>query len=122
MILDWECTKPQDAVSRAEIEECDDVEHLCEWYETFGQRALEIKSFFEAFREAEIEDDPWYKKNAGALAYVKIGQKWIERRILELGGQPPYAPTDPRARHIRNLTEKVEKLQRQVEQLGRLAA
>jgi hypothetical protein len=104
--------------SREEIDGCSDLETLSEWFLASDQRELHIRSFLEAMRTAEIDDETWFRRTGGALAYCVIGKRWIERRILILGGEPPYAPTDPRARALRVLNEKVAKLERRVAELG----
>jgi hypothetical protein len=104
---------------REDIEACEDVLELCEWYDRCWRKQIQIKGFIDAWREAEIEDEEWFLSIAGALAYTKIGLKHIERRILTLGGTPPYCPTDPRSRQLRLLHDQVEKLKRRVDELER---
>lgn len=106
-------------VTRDEIESCSDLETLSDWFRGHDERELEMHSFLDAFRAAEVDDEPWFRRTAGALAYAKIGKRWIERRILILGGEPPYQPTDPRARQLRILNGKVAKLEGQIEALLR---
>jgi hypothetical protein len=107
------------AFRREEIEACSDIATLCDWYLVSDRRELEMRSFLDAFRAAEIDDDAWYRRTGGALAYCAIGKRCIERRILQLGGEVPYFPTDPRARAIRLLNDQVVKLKLRIEQLER---
>jgi hypothetical protein len=114
----FERTSPREtSLTRDAIEGCTDLEQLGAWFEEELQRAVEMKAFLEAFRDADINDEIWFRRTAGALAYSKIGARWIERRILLLGGEPRYWPTDPRARQLRILNEKVEKLNNRVREL-----
>lgn len=107
------------AYTREEIEACSDVDTLRDWFLDSDRRELDIRSFLDAFRSAEIDDETWFRRTGGALAYCVIGKRWIERRILQLGGEVPYYPTDPRARQLRILTEKLVKLNNRVEELER---
>lgn len=104
-----------------EIQACTDVAVLCAWYANSDRRELHLKTFLETWRTADIDDPDWTKRTAGALAYCAIGKKWIERRILTLGGEVPYAPTDPRARQLRILNDKIVELQRHIAELEKAA-
>lgn len=107
----------EERIQREDIEECSDLPKLCEMYDKLQERAVEIKSFLSAFSDAEIDDEAWFRKAGGALAYREIARRWVEKRILLLGGSPPYWPTDPRTRQLRILNEKVERLQNRVREL-----
>ena len=86
---------------------------LADWYTALGDKHLEVSSFARGYQEAGVEDDDYYRRTGGVLAFCKIAMKWIENRMLSLGQRPPYPPTDPRTREIQRLTEKVKKLSAQ---------
>lgn len=94
-----------------------DTDQLKADYLQLDQERLEIQSFIDAYRLAQIDDEPWFKRAAGKLAYMSMASRWVERRILALGETPPYQPTDPRARELRILQEKLGKLNRRVDEL-----
>lgn len=104
-------------VSIEEIRACSDIDVLCGWFVAADERDLEQRAFLDAWRAAGIVDDDYYRRNAGALAYCAISKRHLERRILTLGGSPPYSPADPRARQLRILSDKVEKLQKRLNEL-----
>jgi hypothetical protein len=108
-------------IQRDEIEACLDVETLRDWFLKADSRELAMRSFMDAFRSAEIDDEPWFRRSAGALAYSMISKRWIERRILTLGGEVPHFPTDPRARALRILNDQHDKLKNRVRELEALA-
>jgi hypothetical protein len=110
------------ACAREDVDNCTDVETLAQWFVEHDARELEMRAHLEARRFAEIDDEDWFRRCAGALAYTSIGKRWIERRILTLGGEPPYFPTDPRARALRILNEQVGRLKHRLEELERAAA
>jgi hypothetical protein len=110
------------AYSIDEIQACDDVAVLAAWYVNSDRRELHLKTFIEAWRTADIDDPDWTKRTAGALAFCSIGKKWIERRILTLGGEVPYPPTDPRARQLRILNDRVVELLKRIDELEKAAA
>lgn len=114
--IDWDEAERFD-LSRDDIEAATDLQQLANWFNGLYRRSVEMKAFCEAYRETEIDDERWFRRLAGALAYCKIGMKWVERRILLLGGTPPYCPADPRGRQIHILQEKVAKLQRRVDEI-----
>ena len=86
------------------------VATLHKWFKELNQNASDLAEFVAAFRLAQIDDEKYYRRTAGKIAYLKIAAKWIERRLLELGEKPRYSPTDPRCREIRILQDKLEKL------------
>lgn len=104
-------------VSIDEIRACSDLEVLCGWFMLADERELEQRAFLDAWRAAGIDDDDYYHRNAGALAYCAISKRHLERRILALGGMPPYSPADPRSRQLRILSDKLEKLQKRLNEL-----
>ena len=104
-------------LSHDDVQSETDVAQLKADYLQLDQEGLEMVSFIEAYRLAEIDDEPWFRRIGGKLAYNKIAQRWIERRILELGETPPYQMSDPRARALRVLNEKVEKMAARIKEL-----
>jgi hypothetical protein len=117
VMLEQPVSPREPMASREEIDACNDLEALSEWFVDCDRRELDISNHLYACRQAEIDDENWFRRSAGALAYSRIAKVWIERRILTLGGVPPYFPTDPRSRQLRILNETVEKLKRRVELL-----
>jgi hypothetical protein len=87
-----------------------DLPTLCGWYETLTEKSMQVSSFVSAFRHAQVDDDDWYRRSAGKLGFCNVGLKWVEQRILQLGGEPPYPLADPRNKQIRILLERVKKL------------
>lgn len=95
----------------ATIAACGDLDQLAGWFVELERKAVHIKAFIDAFNDADIDDEDWFRRAAGALAFANIHRRHVERRILLLGATPPYPPTDPRAREMRSLREKVQRLE-----------
>jgi len=108
---------PQISITREMVAACSDLETLAHWFESLDARALTIKEFWDAFKDTDLKNDDWKRRHCGALAYNNIGLRWVERRILALGGKPPYPPTDPRGQQIYSLMEEVRKLRVENERL-----
>lgn len=104
---------PSITITRDDVDGAD-MPQLCYWFAALDEKAMQMKAFAEAFRTFGAGDDQWAEKNAGAFAYVSIGRKWVEHRILALGGTPPYAPTDGRNFQIRQLEKEVARLRKLV--------
>lgn len=100
---------PSITITREDVDEAD-MDQLCYWFAALDEKAMQMKAFAESFRTFDASDNEWAQKNAGALAYVSIGRKWVEHRILALGGTPPYPPTDQRNFQIRQLEKEVKRL------------
>ncbi len=96
----------------------DDVDTLCYWYEVLDERRVEMSAYFQAFREAGVNDEEWTRRAGGAMAFTKMGLTWVERRLLELGETPPYPPTDPRAREVRAMETKIKELRSLLKENG----
>jgi hypothetical protein len=112
----------QTSITREQIAECEDLATLNAWFLETDERELHIRSFLDAFRAAQVDDESWFKRAGGALAWSKITKVFIERRILALGGEPPYQPTDPRAKALRSANDQIDKLKKRVAELERDAA
>ena len=108
-------------IRRADIEAETDTETLIQLFQRLDEEALTLSEFLRAYREAEVDDEDYFERTAGKLAYIRIGTRWVERRILALGEVPPYPPNDPPARQLRLLSEAQEKLKLRVAQLERAA-
>lgn len=93
-----------------DIKECSDEATLLRWYTGMGEIYDHIKAHLSERRDADIGTDDYYDATAGKLAFLKIGQRHVERRMLELGFCVPYPPHDPRTKQIRLLEEKLKKL------------
>lgn len=106
-------------VTREVVAEADE-QTLLHWFAEIDKAIVQMRAFLESYREAEIDDTPYYRRTAGALAFAKISSKWIERRLLGMGITPPYPPEDPRGRQLRFLADRVEKLKNRVAELERL--
>lgn len=104
-------------ISKEGLASENDIARLTGWYSTLDAKAMEMAEFVAAYRIAEIDDEDYFRRTAGALAYVRIAIRWVERRILELGETPPYSPLDPRSRQLRILNEKIEKMAKRLNQL-----
>lgn len=115
---DYDATRER-SYSREEIAACADVATLSEWFVATDARELQMRAFIDAFRAAAIGDEAWFRRTAGALAYCSMCKKQIERRILLLGGEPPYFPTDPRSRELRILSDKLARMHKRVAELER---
>jgi hypothetical protein len=105
-------------VTIEEIQACSDLEQLSAWYLECDRVEIEIRAHLDSYRAAGIKDEDWCRRSGGALAFRMIARRHLERRILTLGGEPPYQPTDPRAKAIRCLQDQVAKLKKQVGELG----
>lgn len=103
------------SLDRNQVEGCVDGALLAAWFLAVGDKLDEIRAFADGYREVEYGDDDWRKRAGGKLGYLKLMARWIERRILNLGLEPPYHPTDPRARYIRNLERKLARLETELE-------
>lgn len=106
-------------ITKADVNEMTDEKELAELYRWLEEKALYNGEFIKAFNLADVMDEDWYERMAGALAYSQIKLKWVERRMLELGFDPPYSPVDPRGRAIRNLEDANRKLKLRVTELER---
>lgn len=105
-------------ISKEIVDATDDVECLHDWHQTLIDKDTEISEFLQAYRLAQIDDEDYFRRTAGKLAYIRIASRWIERRLLSLGETVNYPPTDPRSRQLRILEEKIRKLNARVEELA----
>lgn len=87
---------------------------LSRWYQTMFDLHQHIKAHCDGYREAGIEDNDWFRRTGGKIAYLKLGMRRIEARMLTLGFTPPYQPTDPRAIEIRQLLKINKELRGQL--------
>lgn len=108
------------AATRAEIDAISDSETLGELFERHNEQAEEIHHFLNARRigMGEHVDKVWMRKASDRIAYLTRAAHWIEKRMLRLGFQPPYSPTDPRARELRALNERVVILKNALRKAG----
>jgi hypothetical protein len=103
-----------------DIKACDDVNTLHDWFELQNSEAVAIKCFIQALDEADIDDESWFRRAGGALAFRMINVKWLERKIISLGETPRYWPSDPRAKELARLNEQVRSLKKRVVMLEHL--
>lgn len=95
--------------------EIDDIEKedclitLCSWYGQALETIEEIKDNVTFQKESGTARDGWIHRCGMKIAYLKKGARALEQRILSLGGQPPYPLNDGRAKHIRNLENKLNR-------------
>lgn len=91
-----------------------DTSKLAHWYTVLTDKVLEIEAFIRAYKLADIDDDDWFRRTAGKVAYFEIASRWCEARLIQLGATPPYFPADPRTRQIASLNEKLNKLRTRI--------
>lgn len=108
--------KPLD-ISKDDVETCADVPTLLDWFERLNESNLQTTEFLHAYRDAQVDDEDWFRRTGGRLAYVRIAARWVERRLLTLGAKVPYPPTDPRTRQLRILDDKICKLKAEIDRL-----
>lgn len=98
-----------------------DVPQLTAWFIALNDQASHTGEFLRAYREAEVNDEDYFERTAGKLAFLRIACRWVEHRLIELGAYVPYSPADPRAKQLRILLEKVEKLTARLAKLEKSA-
>ena len=97
-------------VSRQQIENSSDLAWLSDIYILAANLQLSITEFIKAKRDAGLGHTDWLERASGKVAFLRLGMKWIEGRIITLGGVVPYSPTDGRNREIRRLKAEIEAL------------
>lgn len=90
-------------LSRDQIEGCADEAQLAAWFTAVNDKIDHIGAFCAGYREADYVDEDWRRRAGGKLGYLRLTLRWIERRMLSLDMSPPWPPTDPRVREVRNL-------------------
>lgn len=108
-------------LSKPIVDATTDLDTLHGWYDTLVNKSTEIAEFLQAYRLAEIDDEDYFRRTAGKLAYVRIALKWVERRILSLGAMVNYPPNDPRQKQLTILEEKLKKMTAKVAALEQAA-
>jgi hypothetical protein len=81
----------------------------------------DINDRLRAHREGmgrELVDEGMMRRACDKVAALSRDNRWIERRMITLGFIVPHPPTDPRAREIRHLHEKVGHLKRALRRHG----
>jgi hypothetical protein len=89
-----------------DIEECSDSEQLTDWYQSWALLTESIKTDVESYKFVGTAEAEWLARCGGKLSAMCKGMKAVEARMLTLGMEPPYLPTDPRNRTIRQLEAK----------------
>lgn len=105
-----------------EIVEQANVATLLDWFAALQEQTMQLKQFITAFKFADVHDEEQAARRASALAFYSIAQRWIENRLLSLGIEPPYPPTDGRNATIRKLEVTIKDLQREVRDAQAMSA
>lgn len=105
-------------IDRSDIDACTCERQLSEWYNSMYETEQKIRSFVDSYRFVGRAEDAWLDRAGGKLAFLRIGKRWVEERMLLLGFEPPYPPQDGRNQMIRGLEKKVKKLKQMLRDHG----
>ena len=97
-------------ITRTDIETSLDADWLAEQYRLATGLYFQIRTHISERKFAGLDDTEWFERAAGKCAFLKLGTKWIEARLIELGADVPYPPTDARNMTIRRLDAQVKAL------------
>lgn len=115
-MIDWIDAEETEGIDikRVDIEQCVDLDQLCVWFINLIDTADIVSCQLDAFKEAGTAKEEWLHRAGGKLARCKVAMRWVDRRIISLGGKTPHPPTDPRTVEINRLLEENRKLKRRV--------
>ncbi len=108
MHIEWDDPDAID-IEIDEVAKETDLNVLSHWYSSALEVIEEIKDRLTFAKEFGEPESSWVWRAGMKIAYLKKGARFIEQRMLKLGGMPPYPLNDGRAKHIRNLEAKLNK-------------
>lgn len=105
-------------VDRSDIDACNCERQLSEWYRSMHETEQKIRAFVDSYRFVGRAEDEWLDRAGGKLAFLRIGKRWVEERMLGLGFEPPYPQQDGRNQTIRGLEKRNKKLKQILREHG----
>lgn len=100
------------------VNSCSDEATLAEWYASLEDQSFRIRAIVEARQFTGRARDEWLDRVGGKLAFLKIGMRRVETRMLRLGYAVPYPPTLPHVKHQRQLESKIKRLKQLLTEAG----
>lgn len=97
-------------ITDQKIERCSDEAALGRWFTGMHELYEQLRAKVEAQKFCETADKAWLDRVGGKIAWLRVGMRKVEARMIELGFAVPYPPIDPRVREIRHLTKSVQRL------------
>ena len=101
-----------------DVNSCTDEATLGGWYTSLEDQLFRIRSIVEARQFTGRARDEWLDRVSGKLAFIKIGMRRVETRMLRLGYYVPYPPTFPHVKHQRVLENKIKRLKQLLQEAG----
>lgn len=101
-----------------DVQGCSDKDTLAHWFRSMMETGDRVRAHIEARRLADLAPDHWLERASAKVAYLRIGMKRVEERMLTLGLMVPYPPSDPRTRQAQKLEDKNRKLRALLKQHG----
>jgi hypothetical protein len=109
MFIDYAETELPE-IHREDIETSTDIDWLKETYTLSLDMYDSIRTRISEGEFANVNDHDWKVRASSKCYHLKMGMKWIERRLFELGDAPDYPASDPRNMQIRALEARVKDL------------
>ncbi len=107
-----------DIPRRDEIEDNSDAAELREWHEECIDMADVILSQIESRRAAGTADPDWLIRVSDKLTFAKMATRRIERRLVELGREPPITRDTAENRRIGRLVRDNKELRKALAAAG----
>lgn len=99
---------------RHEIALSEDAAALRQWHGQAYDLEDQVQAQIKSNQVAEIVNPEWLKRAAGALAVAQMAMKRIERRLIELGEDPPLTRNGYERNEIRKLRGQVRALKAEI--------
>jgi hypothetical protein len=106
-----------DLAERSEIASCSDALLLAVWHADAYDLHDDIVARIEMHRLAGSEKRDWLHRAATKGAHAKVAMKRIERRMLELGLEPPLTRNGHERNIIRQLKDEIRALKQEIKDL-----
>ena len=102
-------------LQKDEIFACECEKTLNRWHVSFFDLFDDLQSRIEAYQLAGTAAEEWVRRAAGKVAFAKMGTRWVERRLAELGFDLPCTRGGREREMIRELRREVREARAEIE-------